>query len=165
MRIGGWLLLIYSGICGRLQSVTCKRYATLGIPLVVFNATLEDRFYSTNPFSTLIAIVAMLNDILVGSIYDRQCVVRRYFDWIGLMAYDLHGQWETFTGMNAALTSRSGESAAQKQLNVVRIAQQFDLRKSYFMSFELTSIHCKSSKILELFYAIVLLYSQNMQDR
>ena len=106
--------------------MTFKWCKTLGIPLVAFNATLEDRFYSTNPFSTLIAIVAMLNDILVGSIYDRQCVVRRYFDWIGLMAYDLHGQWETFTGMNAALTSRSGESAAQKQLNVVRVPQQLE---------------------------------------
>ena len=42
------------------------------------------------------------------------------------MAYDLHGKWETFTGMNAALTSRSGESPEQKQLNVVRVQQKLD---------------------------------------
>ncbi|KAI0210818.1 Acidic mammalian chitinase [Lamellibrachia satsuma] len=44
--------------------------------------------------------------------------IAQYFDWIGLMAYDLHGKWESNTGVNAPLFSRQGETGVQKELNV-----------------------------------------------
>ena len=41
-------------------------------------------------------------------------------DFINLMAYDLHGGWEMFTGHNAPLYKRSDEPESQATLNVVR---------------------------------------------
>ena len=42
-------------------------------------------------------------------------VVFRYLDFINLMAYDLHGGWEKFTGHQAPLM----ENDPEKTLNVV----------------------------------------------
>ena len=40
-------------------------------------------------------------------------------DFVDLMTYDLHGSWETFTGINAPLYARSDETGEQATLNVV----------------------------------------------
>jgi chitinase len=39
-------------------------------------------------------------------------------DFINLMTYDLHGSWETFTGLNAPLYPRSNEVGEQRNLNI-----------------------------------------------
>ncbi|KAI0210674.1 Acidic mammalian chitinase, partial [Lamellibrachia satsuma] len=44
--------------------------------------------------------------------------IAQVVDWIGLMSYDLHGSWDTSTGHNSPLFPRSGETAANQQLNV-----------------------------------------------
>ncbi|XP_014675453.1 PREDICTED: acidic mammalian chitinase-like [Priapulus caudatus] len=41
-----------------------------------------------------------------------------YLDFISLMSYDLHGQWESFLGHNSPLFARSNEDVWQKQLNI-----------------------------------------------
>ena len=38
------------------------------------------------------------------------------------MSYDLHGAWDLVTGHHAALYPRANETAAQRTLNVVRMA-------------------------------------------
>ena len=43
----------------------------------------------------------------------------RAVDFISIMAYDLHGAWETTTGHNAPLKSRSDETSPANTLNVV----------------------------------------------
>jgi GH18 family chitinase len=43
----------------------------------------------------------------------------RSLDFINLMAYDLHGQWEKTTGHNAPLLPGSWESGNARKLNVV----------------------------------------------
>ncbi|CAH1795469.1 unnamed protein product [Owenia fusiformis] len=48
--------------------------------------------------------------------YDIPALTR-YLDFINLMAYDLHGSWEPFTGHNSPLYSRSDETGNQKNLN------------------------------------------------
>lgn len=42
----------------------------------------------------------------------------KYLDFINMMAYDLHGSWETFVGHNAPLYSRADEVDEQLELNV-----------------------------------------------
>ncbi|KAK2163323.1 hypothetical protein NP493_1463g00000 [Ridgeia piscesae] len=44
--------------------------------------------------------------------------IAQYFDWIGLMEYDLHSKRESITGANAPLFPRQGETGAQRELNV-----------------------------------------------
>ena len=44
--------------------------------------------------------------------------ITKYLDFINLMAYDLHGSWENFTGHNAPLYARSDEIDKQAELNV-----------------------------------------------
>ena len=61
-----------------------------------------------------------------------KCVIQihildRYFDFINLMAYDLHGNWEANTGFNAPLYSRSDESAEESKLNVVSVSLSLSL--------------------------------------
>ena len=41
------------------------------------------------------------------------------------MTYDLHGSWETFTGINAPLYSRSDETGEQATLNLVSRLKRF----------------------------------------
>lgn len=44
--------------------------------------------------------------------------ISQYLDFINLMAYDLHGTWESFTGHHAALYARADETGDQALLNV-----------------------------------------------
>ncbi|XP_072764970.1 chitinase-3-like protein 1 [Anoplolepis gracilipes] len=44
--------------------------------------------------------------------------ISKYLDFINFMAYDLHGSWETTTGINAPLYPREGESGDELELNV-----------------------------------------------
>ncbi|GAB1609167.1 chitotriosidase-1-like isoform X1, partial [Argonauta hians] len=44
--------------------------------------------------------------------------ISKYFDFITLMSYDLHGAWEKFTGHNSPLHARSDEQGVQKTLNM-----------------------------------------------
>ena len=46
----------------------------------------------------------------------------RDFDFINLMAYDLNGAWNDYTGHNSALYARSNENPEQQQRNVVGIS-------------------------------------------
>ncbi|XP_054441527.1 chitotriosidase-1 [Pteronotus mesoamericanus] len=51
--------------------------------------------------------------------------IARSLDFISLMAYDLHGSWETTTGHHSALFKRQGESGAAAELNVDYAVQQW----------------------------------------
>ncbi|XP_043276969.1 acidic mammalian chitinase-like isoform X2 [Venturia canescens] len=42
----------------------------------------------------------------------------KYFDFINVMAYDLHGSWENHTGPNAPLYKGSSDSLSEKELTV-----------------------------------------------
>ncbi len=44
--------------------------------------------------------------------------ISKYLDFINLMAYDLHGAWEKFVGLNAPLFAREDEVGKQIELNV-----------------------------------------------
>eukprot|EP00106_Octopus_bimaculoides_P005001 XP_014772443.1 PREDICTED: acidic mammalian chitinase-like [Octopus bimaculoides] len=44
--------------------------------------------------------------------------ISKYFDFITIMTYDLHGAWEKFTGHNSPLHVRSDEKGLQRHLNV-----------------------------------------------
>lgn len=44
--------------------------------------------------------------------------ISKYFDFITIMTYDLHGAWEKFTGHNSPLYARSDEQGLQKNLNM-----------------------------------------------
>jgi len=44
--------------------------------------------------------------------------ISKYLDFINLMAYDLHGAWEKFVGLNAPLFAREDEVGKQTELNV-----------------------------------------------
>ena len=44
-----------------------------------------------------------------------------YVDFINLMTYDLHGSWETLTGMHAGLFPRQADTLENRQLTVVRM--------------------------------------------
>lgn len=52
-------------------------------------------------------------------ILSPSCASCRSLDFISLMAYDLHGSWESSTGHNSPLYKRPGESGAAAELNVV----------------------------------------------
>ncbi|XP_066278674.1 acidic mammalian chitinase-like [Branchiostoma lanceolatum] len=43
--------------------------------------------------------------------------VAGYLDFLNLMAYDLHGQWETYTGLNSPLYAASDETGDDRKLN------------------------------------------------
>ncbi|KAI8494146.1 Endochitinase 1 [Branchiostoma belcheri] len=43
--------------------------------------------------------------------------VARYLDFLNLMAYDLHGQWEDYTGLNSPLYAASDETGDDRKLN------------------------------------------------
>lgn len=59
----------------------------------------------------LLAIaVAALNPTLSNA-YDVQAI-HPHLDWIGVMAYDLHGSWEGATGLHTQLRSPDGVSVA-----------------------------------------------------
>lgn len=50
--------------------------------------------------------------------------ISKYFDFINIMAYDLHGTWDTTLGINAPLyEGPSDVTEAQKQLNVDKCVQ------------------------------------------
>lgn len=50
-------------------------------------------------------------------------MLSRYLDFINVMAYDLHGTWDGFTGNNAPLYPSSQDvEETSKQLNVVRVS-------------------------------------------
>lgn len=53
----------------------------------------------------------------VETAYDLQALARE-LDYLHLMAYDYHGNWEKVTGHNAPLYSRDDESGPERRLNV-----------------------------------------------
>lgn len=42
-----------------------------------------------------------------------------FVDFVNLMSYDIHGAWESVTGHNSPLFSRTGETGSQLTMNVV----------------------------------------------
>jgi len=54
--------------------------------------------------------------VCVACVCSVEC---RVLDLLFLMAYDFHGGWESFTGANAPLYSRAGETGWLKSWNVV----------------------------------------------
>ena len=59
---------------------------------------------------------------LFAKFTDETCFcVDRSLDFINLMAYDLHGSWEKFTGHHAGLYKAPSETGAAGTLNVVSV--------------------------------------------
>lgn len=54
------------------------------------------------------------------------------------MTYDLHGSWETITGINAPLYSRSGETGEQATLNTVSCYGNSTYGNRFYRGFVLT---------------------------
>ena len=50
--------------------------------------------------------------------YNILLFSKRDLDFVNLMTYDLHGNWESETGHNAPMYPRSGEVGDQRNLNV-----------------------------------------------
>nr|BAV14641.1 chitinase [Todarodes pacificus] len=53
----------------------------------------------------------------IDTAYDIPAI-SKYFDFITVMTYDLHGAWEKFTGHNSPLYVRSDEQGDQRYLNM-----------------------------------------------
>jgi len=76
-----------------------------------FRAAIVAEAAATGRQPLLLAIaVAALNPTLQNA-YDVQAI-HPYLDWIGVMAYDLHGSWESATGLHTQLHSPDGVSVA-----------------------------------------------------
>lgn len=67
------------------------------------------------PVLLLTAAVAA-GQATIDAAYDVPLLVK-YVDFLSLMAYDLHGGWERFTGLNSPLYGRENETGIQATLN------------------------------------------------
>ena len=61
-----------------------------------------------------LGVAIKVDDGKVDSYYDVAAIAR-YADWLHIQAFDFHGHWEEFTGLNAPLRWIEGDTK-----NVVR---------------------------------------------
>jgi len=54
------------------------------------------------------------------NIFGNNPCICRYTDFVNVMAYDLHGDWDNYTGSPGQLYPREEEYGPSTQLNVVR---------------------------------------------
>ena len=80
-------------------------YAAL---LSEFRAALEAEARSTNQPLLLLTVAVPAGEAQINAGYDVATVAAAV-DWIGVMAYDLHGSWETTVGAHTALFSSNGQ--------------------------------------------------------
>jgi hypothetical protein len=80
-----------------------------------------------NLISPLLFLLLLSNPFVIRDIirksnsFPSSLILKRYVDFLNIMAYDFHGKWETKTGHNAPLFPASYESDWRKQLAVVSV--------------------------------------------
>lgn len=80
-------------------------YATL---LAEFRAAIETEARSTNQSTLLLTIAVPAGETTINAGYEVAAVAAAV-DWIGVMAYDLHGSWESTVGAHTALFASNGQ--------------------------------------------------------
>ncbi|KAK3588540.1 hypothetical protein CHS0354_028957 [Potamilus streckersoni] len=83
---------------------------------ILLNEFLDEAQRTGNERLLLTAAVAA-GKFTIDTAYEIP-EMSRYFDFINLMTYDLHGAWEDHTGHNSPLYSRSGETGNETYLNL-----------------------------------------------
>ncbi|KAJ8305098.1 hypothetical protein KUTeg_017350, partial [Tegillarca granosa] len=88
-----------------------------GILCKELRAAYEDESLRTGNDRLLVTAAVAAGKGYIDPGYDVP-VMSQNLDFISLMTYDLHGAWESVTGHQSPLFSRSSESATGKQLNI-----------------------------------------------
>ncbi|WAR13238.1 CHIA-like protein, partial [Mya arenaria] len=73
------------------------------------------RAFTPKHYLLTAAVPAGKKNVDVG--YDVPQLAK-YLDFINVMTYDLHGGWERQTGLNSPLYPRTGETGAERELNM-----------------------------------------------
>jgi len=58
---------------------------------------------------------------------DDNATVYRYVDYMLLMTYNYHGNWNEFTGHHSAMFPRSDEVAGEREWNQVNVTYEYGL--------------------------------------
>ncbi|KAK7113239.1 chitotriosidase-1-like [Littorina saxatilis] len=95
-------------------SVDRDRFTEL---LKELRGSFEQEAASTGKARLLLTAAVAAGKPNIDTAYDIPAM-NRYLDFMNLMAYDLHGSWEPYTGHHAALYPRAAETGDDRYLNV-----------------------------------------------
>ncbi|PVD37544.1 hypothetical protein C0Q70_00138 [Pomacea canaliculata] len=87
-----------------------------------FREAFEAEAASTGKPRLLLTAAVAAGKSTIDTAYDVPAIARD-FDFLNLMSYDLHGAWETKTGLNSPLYPRSDETGDDRYLNLDFAAQ------------------------------------------
>ncbi|KAL4236351.1 Oviduct-specific glycoprotein [Mactra antiquata] len=93
---------------------------------IVLLSDIREAMRNAGQSHLLLTAAVSAGDKTIESAYDIEAMAE-YLDFINLMSYDLHGAWESFTGHNSPLYSRSSEYGEQALLNVDWAAKRWNL--------------------------------------
>ena len=82
----------------------------------ILRSEFENEAKSTGKERLLLTAAVAAGKVTVDTAYEIS-KISADLDFINLMAYDLHGSWDGFTGHNSPLFDRSDETGEQSQLN------------------------------------------------